>query len=245
MTRHRTPEASLFVDCALLASDANPTRWLVWSFYVYSNRYNKISASSNNYIKTNILHLIKKPQVIINDHLKCWNVIPNKEKAEVMLTTGFSTSSVFVIKKQNKAACYRGENPPFLLAGGCDFPLKKTEYFRELVQKLPEDTIVLLLACGKFRINDLKLGNIEGVPRLIDLGQCNDSIVAIEIAQTLSELFGVSINELPLTLVLSWMEQKTVAIIWNLSTLGISGIYPGSILSALVNDDILKVLRAN
>jgi len=89
----------------------------------------------------------------------------------------------------------------------------------------------------------LDLGDIEGIPRLIDLGQCNDSIVAIDIAAALAEAFGVGINELPLTLVLSWMEQKAVAILWSLLALGIKGIYLGPILPAWVNDDILKVLR--
>jgi len=131
----------------------------------------------------------------------------------------------------------------FFLVGGCDSPLKKMEYYREFVQKLPQDTIILTLACGKFRINDLSLGYIEGIPRLIDLGQCNDSIVAVEVAQALAEVFDMSVNELPLTLVLSWMEQKAVAILWSLLALGIKGIYIGPILPAWVNEDILKVLR--
>jgi hydroxylamine reductase len=120
--------------------------------------------------------------------------------------------------------------------------LKKAEYYREFVQKLPKDTIVLTLACGKFRINDLQLGDIDGIPRLLDLGQCNDAIVAIEIAEALANLLGVSLNDLPLTLVLSWMEQKAVAILWSLLYLGIKGIYLGPILPAWVNEDILKVL---
>jgi hydroxylamine reductase len=120
--------------------------------------------------------------------------------------------------------------------------MKKGEYYREFVQKLPKDTIVLTLACGKFRFNDLDLGDIEGVPRLIDLGQCNDAIVAVEIAQALASLFGVGVNELPLTLVVSWMEQKAVAILWSLLALGLKGIYLGPILPGWVNDDILKLL---
>lgn len=110
---------------------------------------------------------------------------------------------------------------------------------------MPEDTIVLTLACGKFRYNDLDLGDIEGIPRLIDLGQCNDAVVAIDIATALAETFGVGINELPLTLVLSWTEQKAVAILWSLLALGVKGIYLGPILPAWVNDEILKVLKEN
>ena len=101
---------------------------------------------------------------------------------------------------------------------------------------------MLTLACGKYRFNDLNMGDIEGIPRLIDLGQCNDAIVAIELASALSGLFGVSVNELPLTLVVSWMEQKAVAILWSLLALGIKGIYLGPIIPGWVNDDILKVL---
>ena len=112
--------------------------------------------------------------------------------------------------------------------GGCDAPLKKSDYYREFVQKLPKDTVVLTLACGKFRFNDLDLGDIEGIPRLIDLGQCNDAIVALEVAQALAGLFGVGVNDLPLTLVVSWMEQKAVAILWSLLALGNQGHLPGA-----------------
>ncbi len=166
-----------------------------------------------------------------------------ESKGDVVLTTGFSKSAVLSLAGKIKQLVEAGKIRHFFLVGGCDSPLKKAGYYREFVQKLPQDTVVLTLACGKFRINDLNLGEIEGVPRLIDLGQCNDSIVAIEIAQALAELFGVGINELPLTLILSWMEQKAVAILWSLLSLGIKGIYLGPILPAWVNDDILKVLQ--
>ncbi|MEA3222640.1 MAG: hydroxylamine reductase [Thermodesulfobacteriota bacterium] len=165
------------------------------------------------------------------------------EPGDVILTTGFSKSVVLSLKDKIKQLVEAGKIRHFFLVGGCDSPLKKAAYFREFVQNLPQDTVVLTLACGKFRINDLDLGDIEGVPRLIDLGQCNDSIVAIEIAEALAGLFGVGINELPLTLVLSWMEQKAVAVLWSLLSLGVKGIYIGPILPAWVNDDILKVLR--
>ena len=113
------------------------------------------------------------------------------------------------------------------------------------MQKLPEDTVVLTLACGKFRINDLPLGDIEGIPRLMDIGQCNDAIVGIDIVSTLSELFGVGINELPLTFILSWMEQKATAILWSLLSLGIKGMYIGPIIPGWINDNILKILVEN
>lgn len=167
------------------------------------------------------------------------------EPENLLLTTGFSKSVILSLKDKIEQLVETGKIRHFFLIGGCDSPLKKAGYYREFVQHLPENTVILTLACGKFRINDLNLGDIEGIPRLIDLGQCNDSIVAIEIAEALAELFEVDINELPLTLVLSWMEQKAVAILWSLLALGIKGIYLGPILPAWVNDDILKVLREN
>ena len=167
------------------------------------------------------------------------------ERGEVVLTTGFSKSAILSQKDKIKQLIEEGKIRHFFLVGGCDAPLKKMEYYREFVQRLPRDTVVLTLGCGKFRFNDMNLGNIEGIPRLMDLGQCNDAIVAIEIADSLAELFGVGINELPLTLVLSWMEQKAVAILWSLLAIGMKGIYLGPILPAWVNDEILKVLREN
>ncbi len=166
-----------------------------------------------------------------------------EEKGDVVLTTGFSKSVVLSLAEKIKQLVEEGKIRHFFLVGGCDSPTKKAEYYREFVQKLPRDTLVLTLACGKFRFNDLPLGEIEGIPRLIDLGQCNDAIVAIEIAEALSQLFGVGINELPLSLVLSWMEQKAVAILWSLLSLGIKNIRIGPVLPSWVNEDILKVLQ--
>ena len=166
------------------------------------------------------------------------------EHKEEFLVTGFSKSVILSLAEKIKSLVEAGKIRRFFLVGGCDAPLKKSQYYREFVEKLPKETIILTLACGKFRINDLDLGEIDGVPRLIDIGQCNDAIVAIEIAQALSELFGVGVNDLPLTLVLSWMEQKAVAILWSLLALGIKSIYIGPILPAWVNDDILNVLRS-
>jgi len=189
-------------------------------------------------------------------HISDYNYTPIIEKVkslpeldenpgDVVLTTGFSKSVVLSLKDKIKQLVKEGKIRHFFLVGGCGSPLKKANYYREFVQHLSQDTVILTLACGKFRINDLNLGDIEGVPRLIDVGQCNDAIVAIDIAAALAEAFGVGINQLPLTLVLSWMEQKAVAILWSLLALGIKGIYLGPILPAWVNDDILKVLREN
>lgn len=166
-----------------------------------------------------------------------------EEEGDVVLTTGFSKSVVLSLAEKIKQLVDEGKIRHFFLVGGCDSPMKRAEYYREFVQKLPQDTVVLTLACGKFRFNDLPLGEIDGIPRLLDLGQCNDAIVAIEIAEALSQLFGVGVNELPLSLVLSWMEQKAVAILWSLLYLGIKNIRIGPVLPAWVNEDILKVLQ--
>ncbi len=161
---------------------------------------------------------------------------------EYELTTGFSTSVLLSHAAKIKELVEKGKIKRFFLVGGCDAPLKKSDYYRELVQKLPQDVVVLTLACGKFRFNDLDLGDIEGIPRLIDLGQCNDAIVALEVAGALADLFGVGVNDLPLTMVISWMEQKAVAILWSLLALGIKGIWLGPIVPGWINDDMLKIL---
>lgn len=164
------------------------------------------------------------------------------EPGDTVLTTGFSASAVLSLAGKIEELVKAGRVRRFFLVGGCDSPLRQGEYYREFVQRLPQDTVVLTLACGKYRFNDLDPGSIDGIPRLIDLGQCNDAIVAVDIATALAELFGVGINDLPLTLVVTWMEQKAVAILWSLLTLGVKGIYLGPIIPAWVNDDILKVL---
>ena len=130
----------------------------------------------------------------------------------------------------------------FFLVGGCDSPTRKMEYYREFVGLLPKDTIVLTLGCGKFRFNDLDLGEIGGIPRLLDLGQCNDTIVAIDVAVGLAELLGLEVKSLPLTLILCWMNQDAVAILWSLIALGITKIYLGPVPPAWANAGILEVL---
>jgi len=161
------------------------------------------------------------------------------------LTTGFSTGVVTSLASKIKELVEAGKIKHFFVVGGCDTPTKRGTYYREFVEKLPQDTIVITLACGKFRINDLQLGDIDGIPRLLDVGQCNDAIVALEIAMALADTFGVQVTDLPLSLVLTWMEQKAVAIFWTLLSLGMKGIYLGPILPAWINKDILDVLVNN
>lgn len=166
----------------------------------------------------------------------------DEEPGEVVLTTGYSRSVVLSLKDKIKELAQNGKIRHLFLVGGCDSPNSKMEYYREFVRSLPQDTIVLTLGCGKYRFNDLDLGSIEGIPRLLDLGQCNDAIVAIDIASTLAEALGVGVNDLPLTLVLCWMNQDAIAILWSLIALGLTRIYVGPVPPAWANEGILDVL---
>lgn len=171
--------------------------------------------------------------------------LPERD-GETVLTTGFSLSAVLSVKDKIKKLVEREKIKRIFVVGGCDSPAGKNEYYRKFVEILPKDTVVITLACGKFRFNDLDLGDIEGIPRLIDIGQCNDAIVGIDIITSLSELFGVKdVNQLPVSYILTWMEQKAVAILWSLLYLGIKGIRIGPIIPAWVNEEILKVLQDN
>jgi hydroxylamine reductase len=167
------------------------------------------------------------------------------EPRDTVLTTGFGLSTVLSLAGKIKELVEAGKIRHFFVVGGCDSPKPQAKYYTEFVEKLPQDTVVLTLACGKYRFNHMDLGDIEGVPRLIDLGQCNDAGVGIEIVAALSELFGMEINDLPLTFVLSWMEQKAAAILWSLLYLGIKDMYIGPIIPGWVNEDILNVLVEN
>ncbi|TAN59402.1 hypothetical protein EPN16_07305, partial [bacterium] len=165
-----------------------------------------------------------------------------EKPGEVVLTTGYSRSVVLSLKDKIKELAQSGKIRHLFLVGGCDSPTSKMEYYREFVKLLPQDTIILTLGCGKYRFNDLDLGSIEGIPRLLDLGQCNDAIVAIDIATTLAEALGVGVNDLPLTLVLCWMNQDAIAILWSLIALGLTKIYVGPVPPAWANEGILDVL---
>lgn len=166
-----------------------------------------------------------------------------EEESKVVLQTGFSRSAILSQAKKIKELVDEGKIRRVFLIGGCDSPLREMEYFRELALKLPRETIILTLACGKYRINDLDLGTIDGLPRLLDLGQCNDAIVAIDLIQDLAKLLNMEVQELPLTIVLSWCEQKAVSILLSLLYLNMKSIYLAPRLPAWINEDILKVLR--
>lgn len=177
-------------------------------------------------------------------HAKSLPSLPDAPGATT-LTTGFSAQVVLSLAGKIKEAVTAGKIKHFFLVGGCDAPGKGGDYYREFVQATPADTVILTLACGKYRFNDLGLGDIDGIPRLIDLGQCNDAIEAIDIAVALAGAFDCGVNDLPLTLVLSWMEQKAVAILMSLFHLGIKGIYLGPKPPAWITPNVLQVLLDN
>ena len=130
----------------------------------------------------------------------------------------------------------------FFLVAGCDGAKPGRNYYTEFVEKLPKDTVVLTLACGKFRFFDMDLGDIGGIPRLLDMGQCNDAYSAIQVAIALAGAFNCGVNDLPLSMILSWYEQKAVAILLTLVALGIKDIRLGPSLPAFVTPNVLKVL---
>lgn len=161
------------------------------------------------------------------------------------VTTGFGHGTVLSVADKVIDAVKAGAIKHFFLVGGCDGARPGRNYYTEFVKQTPSDTVVLTLACGKYRFNDLDLGTIGGLPRIMDMGQCNDAYSAIKVAVALSEAFECSVNELPLTLVLSWYEQKAVCILLTLLALGIKNIYIGPSLPAFVSPNILKFLVDN
>ena len=158
------------------------------------------------------------------------------------LTTGFGHGAILGLADAVVDAVKQGAISHFFLVGGCDGARPGRGYFRDFVRRTPADSVVLTLACGKFRFNDLDLGTVAGLPRLMDMGQCNDAYGAIRVAVALAEAFECGVNDLPLTLVLSWYEQKAVSILLSLLNLGIKGIYLGPTLPAFVSPGVLDVL---
>ena len=159
-----------------------------------------------------------------------------------VLTTGFARNTVLSSACVIVDAVKAGAIKHFFLVGGCDGARPGRNYYTEFVKKVPKDSVVLTLACGKYRFNDLDIGGIGGLPRIMDMGQCNDAYSAIKVAVALAEAFDCSVNELPLTLVVSWYEQKAVCILLTLLSLGIKNIYLGPSIPAFVSPNVLNVL---
>ena len=156
--------------------------------------------------------------------------------------TGFARNAVLGVADQVVAAVKEKKIRHFFLVAGCDGAKPGRNYYTEFVEKVPADCVVLTLACGKFRFFDKELGAIGGIPRLLDMGQCNDAYSAIQVAVALSKAFGVGVNDLPLSMILSWYEQKAVVILLTLLSLGIKNIRLGPTLPAFTTPNILSVL---
>lgn len=156
--------------------------------------------------------------------------------------TGFGHGTVLSVAGQVVAAVKEGAIRHFFLVGGCDGARAGRNYYTEFVKQTPGDTVILTLACGKYRFNDLDLGTVGGLPRLMDMGQCNDAYSAVKVAAALAEAFGCGINELPLSMILSWYEQKAVCILLTLLHLGIKNIRLGPTIPAFISPNVLDFL---
>ena len=163
----------------------------------------------------------------------------------IQVTTGFSHGTVLSVADQVIEAVKNGDIKHFFLVGGCDGARVGRNYYTEFVKQSPADSIILTLACGKYRFNDLDLGTIGGLPRIMDMGQCNDAYSAIKVAIALAEAFECDVNELPLSMVLSWYEQKAVCILLTLLYLGIKNIHLGPTLPAFISPNVLNFLVEN
>jgi hydroxylamine reductase len=158
------------------------------------------------------------------------------------IMTGFAHNAVLGVADTVVGAVKSGAIKHFLLIGGCDGARPGRNYFTDLAEKAPDDVVILTLGCGKYRVIDHEYGDIGGIPRLLDMGQCNDSYSAIKVALALSEAFEVEVNDLPLSLVLSWYEQKAVSVLLTLLYLGIKNIRLGPSLPQFVSPNVLNVL---
>lgn len=161
------------------------------------------------------------------------------------VTTGFGHGTVLSVADKVVEAVKAGDIKHFFLVGGCDGARPGRNYYTDFVSQTPSDSIILTLACGKYRFNDLDLGTIDGLPRIMDMGQCNDAYSAIKVAIALSEAFDCGVNDLPLSMILSWYEQKAVCILLTLLHLGIKNIFLGPTLPAFVSPNVLNYLVEN
>ncbi len=168
-----------------------------------------------------------------------------EDAPEKRIMIGFARNAVLGAAGKVVDLVKEGKIRHFFLIGGCDGAKSGRNYYTEFAEKAPEDTVILTLACGKFRFNKLDFGDIEGIPRLLDCGQCNDAYSAIRIAVALADVFKTDVNGLPLSLILSWYEQKAVCILLTLLHLGIKGIRLGPTLPAFVGPAVLDVLVQN
>ncbi|MEZ8289719.1 hydroxylamine reductase [Vibrio sp. 10N.237.312.B06] len=165
------------------------------------------------------------------------------DEIEQMITVGFGRNALMEAAPAVVEQVKEGNIKHFFLVGGCDGDKSERSYYTDFTAQAPEDSVILTLACGKFRFNKNQFGDINGIPRLLDVGQCNDAYSAIQLAIALSQEFDCGINELPLTLVLSWFEQKAIVILLTLFALGVKGIYTGPTAPAFLTENLLKIMQ--
>ncbi|WP_129597851.1 hydroxylamine reductase [Anaerophilus nitritogenes] len=165
-----------------------------------------------------------------------------EDEPEKKIPMGFGRNALLSNAGVIVDAVKAGKIRHFFLIGGCDGARPGRNYFTEFAQKTPQDTAILTLACGKYRFNKLDLGTVAGFPRILDCGQCNDAYTAIQVALALSKEFDCDVNDLPLSFIISWYEQKAVAVLLTMLYLGLQDIYLGPSLPAFVTPNILQVL---
>ncbi|WP_461538352.1 hydroxylamine reductase [Spongorhabdus nitratireducens] len=158
------------------------------------------------------------------------------------IMTGFARNALMQAAPAVIDGVKNGDIRHFFLIGGCDGDKSERAYYREMAEAVPSDSLILTLACGKFKFNKLEFGDINGIPRLLDVGQCNDSYSAIQLALALAEAFECGVNDLPLTLILSWFEQKAIVVLLTLLSLGIKNIHVGPTTPGFLTDNLLNVL---
>lgn len=167
-----------------------------------------------------------------------------EDAPEKAITTGFGHAAVMNVAERVIAAVKEGAIRHFFLIGGCDGALPGRNYYSKLADAVPQDSMILTLGCNKYRFNQHDFGTVAGIPRLLDMGQCNDSYAAITVAKALADAFGCTVNELPLSLMVSWFEQKAVAVLLTLLALGMRGIHLGPRLPAFLTPALLEALVA-
>jgi len=166
-----------------------------------------------------------------------------EDEPEKTIMVGFGRNAVLEVAQPVIDAIKSGAIRHFFLIGGCDGAKSGRNYYTQIAQMVPNDCVILTLACGKYRFNKLEFGTIGGIPRLLDIGQCNDAYSAVQIAVALANAFNTDVNGLPLSFVLSWYEQKAVCILLSLLSLGIKNMRLGPSLPAFVTPAALKILQ--
>ncbi len=174
---------------------------------------------------------------------KAKSLPPLPEASGKKIMTGFDHSAILGMADKIIGAVKAGKIKRFFLIGGCDGAKPGRNYYTELAEKVPQDCVILTLACGKYRFNKLDFGAIDGIPRLIDIGQCNNAYSAIQVALALAKAFNCGVNDLPLSMILSWFEQKAVAILLTLLSLDVRGIRVGPTPPAFISPNVFKVLQ--